>query len=182
MIIRKAELADAKAMLEIYSPHIENSVHSMEFKTPSLAEFEKRVENTLKKFPWLVAEEGGEVVGYAYASPMFEREGYKYTVRLSIYVSDKMQRKGFGKRLVSAMEGLLLKQGYRLIYSVVVADNKDSIAFHTAVGFCLQARLELCAYKFGEWHDVVYMVKRLSMQTPTEIVPFAEMKVDYDSL
>ena len=99
MIIRTATPQDAEAILAIYTPYIEQTAITFEYDVPSMDEFRKRIENTLKKYPYLVGEEEGEIVGYAYAEVFKARAAYSRCVETSIYVKMDQHGKGIGKKL-----------------------------------------------------------------------------------
>ena len=102
--IRIASAKDAAALLEIYAPYVKNTAITFEYEVPSLQEFERRIENILKKYPYLVAETDGKIVGYAYVSAFKERAAYDWAVETSIYIDKKLKRMGIGKKLYSVLE------------------------------------------------------------------------------
>ena len=99
IIIRTASAADAPALLKIYRPYVENTAITFEYDVPSTEEFASRIEHTLKKYPYLVAEEKGALLGYAYAGPFHERPAYDWAVETSIYVDQSLKHRGIGRRL-----------------------------------------------------------------------------------
>ena len=101
MKIRIATPEDAGALVEIYRPYVENTSITFEYEVPSVSEFETRIRTTLKKYPYLVAEENGEALGYAYVSAFKGRSAYDWSVETSIYVKQGFGKKGIGKQLLS---------------------------------------------------------------------------------
>ena len=111
MHIRDVELSDAKALLIIYAPYVENTAITFEYDVPSEEEFRERISKVTRQFPWVVAEEDGRIAGYAYASPFKERAAYQWAVETSIYVDRHMKRQGIGLLLHDALEQRLRQQG-----------------------------------------------------------------------
>lgn len=173
MAIRMATAQDVPRILEIYSPYIENTAISFEYEVPTLAAFTQRFLKITEQFPWLVWEEDGEVLGYAYGSRPFERAAYQWSAAASIYLCPEACGKGIGRQLYAALEQLLQKQGYRKVYAIITTANEDSAAFHRAVGYRQVATMPDCGYKFGKWYGTVWMEKDLNTWAapPHEPVP-----------
>ena len=109
-IIRIATEDDAKELLAIYAPYVENTAITFEYTIPTLEEFTDRIRQILKKYPYLVAERNGEILGYAYASPFHQREAYGWSVETTVYVREDSKRLGIGKELYKALERALSMQ------------------------------------------------------------------------
>ena len=88
LTIRPAKLSDAPAIQAIYAPYVEKTAITFEYEVPSVQEFENRINKTLETYPYLVAEEDGQVLGYAYASTYYARTAYDWTTELSIYLHE----------------------------------------------------------------------------------------------
>ena len=99
LIVRDATLSDAARLLEIYDPYVQNTAISFEYETPSLEEFKARMEKTLRRYPYLVAEKDGRVEGYAYAGPFIARAAYDPSCELTIYLAQGAQKCGMGRAL-----------------------------------------------------------------------------------
>ena len=167
MEIRQATVQDLPRILEIYAPYVENTAVSFEYEVPSLEAFTARFLEITAQFPWLVWEENGEILGYAYGSLPFERAAFQWSVEASIYLCPEAIGKGIGRKLYAALEQILKKQGYKKVYAVITTANEDSIAFHQAVGYRHTATMPNCGYKLGDWHGIFWMEKDLnSWQTP----------------
>ena len=138
LTIRPAKLSDAKAIQSIYAPYVEKTAITFEYEVPSVQEFENRINKTLETYPYLVAEENGQVLGYAYASTYYARTAYNWTTELSIYLHEDARGRGLGSQLYDALEEELKKRGY------------VQVAHFPKVG-----------YKFEQWHDIVWMQKTL---------------------
>ena len=168
-MLRIATVTDLPAMLEIYGPYVLNTTNSFEYTVPTLDAFTQRFLNYTQMFPWLVWEENGKVLGYAYGSLPFSRAGYRWCCEVSIYVAAHVHGQGIGRRLYSALESLLWKLGYRVIYAVVTSENKDSLAFHEKIGYRFCAELPGCGYKFGRNLSITWLEKRSdSVEMPTD--------------
>ena len=162
MSVRPAELQDLPRILEIYGPYVEKTAISFEYTVPTLEEFTQRFLEITAWFPWLVWEENGIVLGYAYGSLPFERAAYQWSAEASIYLCPEAWGKGIGKKLYAALEELLQKQGYRKVYAIITTANAPSVAFHQAVGYHHTATMPDCGYKFGTWYGIVWMEKELN--------------------
>ena len=162
MSIRMANLQDVPRILEIYSPYVENTAISFEYTVPTLEVFTERFLKITVQFPWLVWEENGIVLGYAYGSLPFERAAYQWNASASIYLCPEACGKGIGKQLYAALEQLLKEQGYRKVYAVITTANEASVAFHRAVGYRHTATMPDCGYKFGQWYGTIWMEKDLN--------------------
>ncbi len=161
-MLRMATELDLEAMLAIYGPYVERTAWSFEYTPPSREEFSDRFREYTRQFPWLVYEEDGVLLGYAYAAAPFSRAAFAWCCEPSIYLAPQARRRGIGTKLYLALEEILRRQGYRLSYAVITLENAASIAFHQALGYCRRAELPGCGYKFGAWTGVVWMEKTLN--------------------
>ena len=134
-MIRIATKADIPAILGIYAPYILNTTYTFEYTVPTAAEFTARFESVTAQFPWLVWEENGTVLGYAYGSAPFERAAYGWCSEISVYLSPDAQGKGIGRQLCLALEDILWQQGYQVIFSLITSENTPSLGFHKAIGY-----------------------------------------------
>ena len=183
MSIRFARQEDLPAMLAIYGPYVENTTYSFEYRTPTLEEFTARFLSYTAQFPWLVWEENGQLLGYAYGSAPFERAAYSWCAEVSVYVRPEAHRRGIGKLLYRVLEELLFLQGYQVIYSLITTENPASIAFHRAMGYKTVAEMPGCGIKFGRRLGIVYMEKRSnSVEIPTHFPVPAEKIVKNDEI
>ncbi len=166
MLLRNAAVDDAEKLLEIYSYYVLNTAISFEYDVPSVEEFRNRIINTLKKYPYLVLEDNGEIVGYCYAGPFKTREAYKYSVENTIYLKNGTQKNGYGKILLNALEKELSERGFTNANACIAYTenddeylNKNSMEFHRHMGYRLVGTFHKCAYKFGRWYDMIWMEK-----------------------
>lgn len=178
MAIRVAKIEDLPRILEIYKPYVENTAISFEYAVPTLEAFTQRFLGITKQFPWLVWEEEGTVLGYAYGSAPFERTAYQWSAEASIYLCPEAQGRGLGKKLYAALEEILQKQGYRKVYAIVTTANEASLAFHKAVGYRFTAEMPGVGYKFGKWHGTIWLEKDLNTweTPPRKPIPWSELK------
>ena len=168
--IRPAKISDAKNLLEIYRPYVENSPISFEYKTPSLIDFENRITNTLKTYPWLILEKEGEIAGYAYAAPYRSRCAYNWSVEATVYISHNFARQGFGKSLYERLFEILKKQGAVNVFAGITLPNESSIGLHEALGFSPIGIYKNVGFKFDKWWDVGWW--QLSLQKPEKPATF----------
>jgi phosphinothricin acetyltransferase len=157
MTIRPADPErDAAACAEIYAPSVESSPISFEIVPPDAAEFTRRIEKYSKTHQFLVAEEEGEVLGYAYACRWAERAAYDWSVEVSIYVGSGHQGRGLGRALYEELFARLRAQGFRIAVAGVTLPNPASIALHEHLGFEPIGALRDIGWKEGGWRDVGY--------------------------
>lgn len=166
IMIRDAQVADAKELLAIYTPYVEHTAVTFEYDVPSEEEFRQRIETVQQKYPWLVAEVGGRVVGYAYASTFKARDAYQWAVETSIYVDQNMKRSGIGRQLHEALEQRLKAQGIlnmNACISFIDPEDEyltlDSVRFHEHLGYQTVAHFHQCGKKFNRWYDMIWMEK-----------------------
>ncbi len=161
MSIREVREADIPAMLEIYAPFVKNTAVSFEYSIPSQEEFARRLHEHIAGYPWLVWEERGKVLGYAYAGRAFERAAYSWNAEISCYLAEEARGRGIGRQLYERIEGILRSQGIRKVFAVVTSANEPSIGFHEALGYQKVARFSQVGYKAGAWYDVIWLEKQL---------------------
>ncbi len=157
LYIREASLKDASRIWEIYAPYIRETTYTFEYEVPTLAEFEKRMAGIMERFPWLVCEEEGEIIGYAYADTYGVRAAYDWCVDLSVYVDMKKRGKGAGALLYRALFAVLKEMHFQNLYAVITGENTGSVEFHEKLGFETFAVYPKAGYKFGKWLDVIWM-------------------------
>ncbi len=173
-MLRFAEPADAEALLAIYAQYIETSI-TFEYDLPTAEEFRRRIEDITATYPYLVYEEGGRVLGYAYAHRYRERAAYQWGAELSVYIDRSAHGFGLGKRLYAALIRLLRLQGVRTVYGVVTQPNEKSGRLHTAMGFTVAGIVRSAGYKAGAWHDVATYEKPIAPHDdpPAPLLPLS---------
>ena len=179
-MIRLATEADVPEILAIYAPYVENTTVSFEYDVPCRREFMQRFYTITQQFPWLVWEEQGEILGYAYASRPFPRAAYSWDAEPSIYLRRDAKGRGIGKKLYAALEELLKLQGYHTLYAIITQENTGSVAFHEKMGYTMLSLFPRCGFKQGRWLGVYWMEKRLfSVETPNSFpIPFPCLRQD----
>ena len=162
--IRDVLPEDAERIQEIYSPYVADTTISFEITVPDKSEMQIRIENTLSNgFPYIVAEnENGTVVGYAYADRFGEREAYRYSFTISIYLDMKVQSRGIGQKLYDELEKRMKKMGIVQVVSAITGKNEKSLKFHEKNSFIKIGHFPNIGYKMGEWHDIIWMNKTIN--------------------
>ena len=175
--IRPATTSDAAQLLAIYAPYVLHTAITFEYIVPSLAEFTARMQNTLARYPYFVAEKVGEILGYTYASPFKERAAYDWSVETTIYIRQDNRRSGIGTRLYQALEEALRKQHIINANACIAYPNPESIAFHERLGYKNVAHFTRCGYKQGQWYDMVWLEKMLAEHTipPQPVIPYPQL-------
>jgi phosphinothricin acetyltransferase len=169
--LRLARADDAAQILAIYAPIVRDTVISFEVDPPSVEEMCARIVATLAMYPWLVAEDGGRILGYAYASAHRERKAYQWSVDVSCYVHPAARRRGVGKRLYRALFTVLRRQGFHAAFAGVALPNAASEALHASVGFERIATYREVGYKAGAWRDTGWYQCVLGVAAPEPAQP-----------
>jgi phosphinothricin acetyltransferase len=161
--IRPAADADLPAVQAIYAHHVLHGSASFETVPPDLAEMTRRhADITRRGMPYLVADVGGEVLGYAYAGPYRPRAAYRFTLEDSVYVAEGAAGRGVGRRLLDRLIADATALGYRQMLAVIGdSGNLGSIVLHQRAGFTHLGTLQSVGFKFGRWLDVVLMQRAL---------------------
>jgi phosphinothricin acetyltransferase len=168
---------DAAACAAIYAPHVTDAVTSFEETAPSAEQIAARIERVSATHPWLVAELGGEVVGYAYGCPHRERPAYRWSTDVSVYVAAGERRRGHGRALYVALFERLRRQGLRMACAGITLPNHASVALHEALGFEAVGVNREIGWKHGAWRDVGWWQLELSPPPagpPAEPLPPAD--------
>lgn len=161
--VRAAVPADMGRVAEIYAHYVIATVITFDTAVPSVADWQRKLgELTGRGLPFLVAEAGGEVAGYAYAAPWKSRPAYRHTVEDSIYLDPAWRGRGLGRVLLDALLAACAEAGVRQVIAVI-ADNGDaaSTALHGRFGFAAAGRLTGVGRKHGRWIDTVLMQRGL---------------------
>ena len=169
--IRLAHPGDAPMIHAIYVPFVVNTPVSFELVVPTEQEMRQRIEQTLLTHPWLVCEEQGEILGYAYASQHRARQAYQWSVDVSAYVHEQWRGKGIGKALYTSLFALLRLQGFYNVYAGIALPNPASVALHEAMGMRQLGIYQQVGYKQGTWHDVGWWQKTLQPHIPEPMPP-----------
>lgn len=185
--IRIAEPADAAALAAIYAPYVENTAVTFEYTAPGPDAFRERMENIRRQYPYILAEQGGKPVGYAYAGPFVGREAYAFSAETTIYIRQDKRGQGLGRRLYAGLEALCRAQHILNLNACIACPEKadayltgDSLAFHGHMGYALVGEFHRCGYKFGTWYNMVWMEKMLGPHpaVPAPFIPFPGLSGD----
>ena len=176
--IRQVQLSDAEQILKVYAPFITDTCISFEYVVPSVEEFTQRIVGIFAEYPYIVLEEDGEIVGYAYAHRYLERVAYSWDVEVTIYLAPKVQGKGLGVILYDALEKLLALQNIKNLYSCITGDNVHSIEMHRSMGYELIGTFPKAGFKHDRWLDVVWMAKTIGEKesAPQAFVKFQDVE------
>jgi L-amino acid N-acyltransferase YncA len=165
--IRLATQSDARPVHDIYAPFCENTPVSFETQAPNVEEIGQRIIKILRSHPWLVYENDGQVLGYAYASPHRERAAYRWAVDVSAYVREGHRRLGVGSSIYRSLLAILQLQGFYRALAGITLPNPGSVGLHQSMGFQPLGTYESIGYKCGRWHDVQWFQLALR-ESPTE--------------
>ena len=178
--IRMATPADAKALLDIYAPYVLQTGITFEYEVPREDVFRKRIKSVLERYPYLVAESDGNIIGYAYAKELGERAAFSHSVETVIYLGGDQRKKGVGRLLYGELERILKKQRITNLYAAVSYREQEdetithaSPLFHLAMGYRKAAHFNKCGYKFGRWYDIIWYEKHIAEheELPGELIP-----------
>ncbi len=184
--VRVARADDAERLLEIYRPYVNDTAITFEYDVPGVDEFRRRIETTLLRYPYLVAEmPDGTIVGYAYASAFKERAAYNWAVELSVYVDQTRHHGHIGQTLYEALEYCLKQQHVTNLNACITFTEQEdghldngSVAFHEKMGFERVAHFHECGYKFNHWWDMIWMEKIIAPHDTlhADFLPFDGMR------
>ena len=173
--IRTANLSDTAQILEIYSYYVTDTAVTFEYDVPSEAEFSKRIETVLAKYPYIVAEKNGKILGYAYAREFVGRKAYEWSAELTVYVDRNCLKQGIGKMLYSELERILRSMGITNVYACIAVPEKEdkyltrnSLDFHEHMGFRNAGEFYKCGYKFNCWYNMVWAEKIIGVHSENQ--------------
>lgn len=178
MIIRIATPQDAPEVQKIYTPYVLNTAISFETEVPSANEMRNRIEASLERHVWLLAEENGRALGYAYAARHHVRPAYQWSADVSVYLEQSAQGKGLGKKLYRILLELISLQGYYQCFAGITLPNEKSRRLHESFGFSFIGRYSNAGYKHGSWYDVGWWEKSLRepVLNPPPTLPLSALK------
>lgn len=166
IVIRSATVKDAEALLNIYAYYVKNTAITFEYDVPTLEEFQKRITNTLKKYPYLVIDKEGMILGYAYAGVFKDRAAYDWSAEVTIYLKYDAVKCGLGRMLYEALETEMKKRGFLNLYACIgypIEEDeyltRNSAEFHAHLGYQTVGEFHKCGYKFGRWYNMIWMEK-----------------------
>ena len=180
MTFRLATGDDAAAVAAIYRPYVASTPISLEIDPPDEREMRQRIEGTLTAYPWLVCEQGSELVGYAYGGQHNARAGYRWSVNASVYVHTAFHRRGIGRGLYTSLFRILGAQRFVSVYAGITLPNPGSVGIHESFGFRPVGVYRNAGYKAGAWYDVGWWQRALQEPpaTPAPALTLAEVRRD----
>jgi phosphinothricin acetyltransferase len=155
-MIRPATVGDAKSICGIYNHYVKTTAITFEEIPVSINEMEGRVRTVMAKYPWLVWEEGGEILGYAYVNKWRDRSSYRYSAEDSIYIKEGARGRGIGKKLLAALLGEARQTEIHVIAAGITQPNEQSVGLHERFGFKKVAEFVEIGYKMDRWLNVGY--------------------------
>jgi phosphinothricin acetyltransferase len=169
-LVRDARAQDAVACAEIYAPYVTGTAISFETEPPTAAELAERIADAAGSHAWLVLEESGRVIGYAYGGPFNPRAAYRWSCTVSVYLEHGRRRTGGGRALYEALFERLAERGYRSVLAGMTLPNEASVGLHRALGFEPVGTYRRIGYKHGAWHDVAWAQRSIgnAEDPPTE--------------
>lgn len=170
-MIRIANIKDVPEMLAIYAPYVENTTVSFEYEPPTLEEFTRRFTAFTQQFPWLVWEEDGKILGYAYASAPFTRAAFGWCAEPTVYLRPEARGRGIAASLYTVLEEILFRQGYQALYALVCGENIQSRRFHEKQGYHITAEFPGIGFKMGRWLSLIWYEKRQKIVKSSSIFP-----------
>jgi L-amino acid N-acyltransferase YncA len=173
-MIRVALGDDAAAIHAIYAPCVIEGVATFETELPGVQAMRERILSRMQQYPWLVWEEAGDVLAYAYAGRFRERAAYDWIAETSIYVRADACRRGIARRLYGVLLDVMRLQGITQAVGVITLPGTVSVAMHEGMGFNPAGVWKQCGYKLGQWWDVGVWQKQLQMAAakPPSLIPF----------
>jgi L-amino acid N-acyltransferase YncA len=165
-LVRLATIADAEACAAIYAPYVEGTPISFELVPPTAGQMGERIAAALATHAWLVLEEGGRVVGYAYGAPLHSRAAYRWSCEVSVYVDGARRGSGAGRALYEALLTRLAERGFRRAVAGMTLPNAASAGLHRAMGFESVGVYREIGFKLGSWHDVEMTQRSLDVGDP----------------
>jgi len=153
-MIRSATLSDAQALAEIYNPYVRDTTITFEAEPVTAAEMAGRIAKVTEAYPWLVWDEGGQILGYAYSSVWRARAAYRYSTETAIYLSMERRGQGVGTSLYQALLDELRQRGFHSVLGCLSLPNEPSVRLHEKLGFQKVGHMREAGQKFGAWVDV----------------------------
>lgn len=161
LTVRPARPGDAADCAALYAPYVHDTAVTFEEVAPTASEMRERIVTRLATHAWLVAEDEGRLLGYAYAGPFKERAAYRWSCETSVYVDLDHHRGGVGRALYTSLLDRLAARGLRTAVGVITLPNEPSLRLHTALGFTTVGVLPAIGFKLGAWHDVTWVAREL---------------------
>jgi L-amino acid N-acyltransferase YncA len=159
--VRDAAERDAARCAEIYAPYVRDTAISFELEPPAAPEMAGRIVAAQEQHAWLVLEDAGDVVGYAYGGPFMARAAYRWSTSVSVYLQQGRRRTGAGRTLYGALLDRLAGRSFRMALAGITLPNEASVGLHRALGFEPVGTYRRVGWKFRRWHDVAWCQRPL---------------------
>jgi L-amino acid N-acyltransferase YncA len=160
-VVRYATGSDAAACAAIYAPYVTDTVITFEYEPPTTTDMAARIAAAQRAHAWLVLEDDGRVVGYAYGGPHKERAAYRWACEVSVYLETRRRRSGGGRALYEALLARLADRGFRTAVAGMTLPNEASVGLHRALGFEAIGISRGIGWKHGAWRDVAWVQRSL---------------------
>ena len=175
--VRIATEEDARAIAAIYAPYVRETAISFEEVPPEADVMASRIASLLEAYPYLVFEDGGRVLGYAYGSQHRAKPAYRWSVETTVYVDRQAHRSGVGRALYAELLDLLTRQGFHAAFAGIAPPNEGSVGLHEAMGFSYLGTFAEIGFKFGKMQDLGWWRRTLSPGPPSrEPIPFKALR------
>lgn len=173
LVVRAVRPDDAEAIAAIYAPYVHDTAITFELDAPDVAAMRARLISVSARFPWIVAERCGAVLGYAYADLYRTRAAYRWAVETTVYVDRGHAREGIGRALYGPLLDRSAAAGFVTALGVIALPNAASVALHEATGFVHVGTQGGVGYKFARWHDVGFWQRDLAPRLTNQPEPLA---------
>lgn len=182
--IRVARPEDAEELLSVYAPYVTKTAITFEYAVPGPEEFRERIRRTLQRYPYLVAQKDGELLGYAYTGAFVGRAAYDWSAEVSIYLKEDRRKMGIGRRLYQELERISKAQNITNLNACIGYPEREdkhltmnSIQFHEHMGYEMVGVFHKCGYKFGTWYNMAWMEKIIGEheKSPEPVISFPEL-------
>ncbi len=160
--VRDASELDGEACAAIYAPYVIESAITFEIDPPGPEQMSSRIAAAVRAHAWVVLEEEGRVVGYAYGGPFNSRPAYRFSCEVSVYLERGRRRTGGGRALYEELFARLAERGYRTAVAGMTLPNEASVGLHRAMGFETVGTYRRIGWKHGAWHDVAWVQRAIA--------------------
>jgi len=162
---------DARACAAVYAPYVTDTAVTFESQPPTAAEMAERIAAAAHRHAWLVLEDNGRVVGFAYAGPYKLRPAYRWACEVSVYLERGRRRTGGGRLLYEALLARLAERGFRTAVAGMTLPNDASAGLHRALGFKVVGTYRRIGWKHGRWHHVAWVQRALGDDENAPVEP-----------
>lgn len=162
IVVRTATSGDAEHVAAIYAPYVTDTAITFELNPPTTAEMAARIDVALRSHAWLVGEDNGRIIGYAYGAPFKARLAYRWACEVSVYLEGGRRRTGAGHALYEALFSQLAARGFHTAVAGMTLPNEASVGLHRTMGFEPVGTYRQIGWKLGRWHDVAWTQRTIA--------------------